>query len=251
MSTSKHTFDPYWLAGLIDGDGYFGLSKAGYVCLEVTSSSHDHSMFKKLQACYGGSIKPRAGTASVRWRLTKKPHLQILLQHVNGKLQNTVRKTQFVGAAQKLGLTPLNTEPYNWNTSYFAGLFDSDGKITLSVKSVLTKNNLKGMHGKKQRLLTAKHTQLTIGVTQKYAVNVAFLKNPYFGVTYYDRSQNGYTTWCVSSKKDVGWILLYFKKHPSQSIRNHRLNLVPHFYAAKQDSNLWPGFVDAWFKYDI
>lgn len=253
MTLQRNTFvDKHWLAGLIDGDGYFGLSKAGYPCLEVTSSSQDAFMFKNLQACYGGSVKPRAGTASIRWRLTKTMDLTYVLKLVNGKLRNDIRKSQFAVVAQKLNLKVLPSENFSWNNGYFAGLFDSDGKITLSIKSHNAKHNLKGTQGKMARLCAANQTQLTIGVTQKYARNLAFLKNADFGHTVYDRNQNGYTTWYVSSKKDVCFILDYFKVHPSQSVRSHRLALVPKLYTnIRQNPRLWVEFVQSWFKHKV
>jgi ubiquinol-cytochrome c reductase cytochrome b subunit len=50
-----------WLAGFIDGDGCFLLSKRGYTSLEITTSSKDEEMLRKIQNKYGGSIKARAG----------------------------------------------------------------------------------------------------------------------------------------------------------------------------------------------
>jgi hypothetical protein len=38
-----------WLAGLIDGDGYFALSKKGYAALEITLETRDSQCLYKIK----------------------------------------------------------------------------------------------------------------------------------------------------------------------------------------------------------
>jgi hypothetical protein len=64
----KNTRFSQWLAGFIDGDGCFLLSKRGYTSLEITTSSKDEEMLRKIQNKYGGSIKARAGLKALRYR---------------------------------------------------------------------------------------------------------------------------------------------------------------------------------------
>jgi hypothetical protein len=42
---------------LIDGDGYFGLSKAGYACLEIVMDIRDKHCLYQIKEKFGGSIK--------------------------------------------------------------------------------------------------------------------------------------------------------------------------------------------------
>jgi len=43
-----------WLAGLIDGDGYFLLSKNGYNSCEITMDARDKKVLYLIQHKYGG-----------------------------------------------------------------------------------------------------------------------------------------------------------------------------------------------------
>lgn len=56
-----------WLAGLIDGDGYFLLSKKGYASLEITMDARDLYALDLIQSEYGGSIHYRSGLNSYRY----------------------------------------------------------------------------------------------------------------------------------------------------------------------------------------
>ena len=55
-----------WLAGLIDGDGSFQVSKAGNTSCEITMGSADLVCLRYLQDKLGGSIKPRSGVNALR-----------------------------------------------------------------------------------------------------------------------------------------------------------------------------------------
>ena len=95
MTNYKTKLNYYWLAGLIDGDGYFYLNKANYGCFELTVASADRPMLEDIRKEFNGRIKPRAGTASVRLRVHNKVGLVALLRAVNGRLLNSVRQKQF------------------------------------------------------------------------------------------------------------------------------------------------------------
>ena len=77
MSTSidfNNTFDLDWLAGFIDGDGCFLISRSNYGALEITVATPDLPLLRHVQQVYGGSIKPRAGGTSIRYRLHNRPN---------------------------------------------------------------------------------------------------------------------------------------------------------------------------------
>jgi len=46
-----------WLAGLIDGDGCFLLSKAGYGSFEITMGLKDEHCLNQIKQRYGGALK--------------------------------------------------------------------------------------------------------------------------------------------------------------------------------------------------
>jgi hypothetical protein len=80
-----------WLAGFIDGDGCFLLSKRGYTSLEITTSNKDEEMLRKIQNKYGGSVKARAGLKALRFRLHNKEDMVKLCQDVNGYIRHPIR----------------------------------------------------------------------------------------------------------------------------------------------------------------
>ncbi len=277
MTNYKTKLNYYWLAGLIDGDGYFYLSKANYGCFELTVASGDRHMLEDIRKEFNGRIKPRAGTASVRLRVHNKVGLLGLLHAVNGRLQNSVRQKQFETVALAYGVNTKPTQAFSWQNGYFSGLFDADGKITIGVKNlqfkghstILLQEQKQGpkTYGKIMRLTHSSNSQLTIGVTSKYRHCVDFLCTDRFGKISYDRSQNGYYTWYVTSQEDIGKLLQYFERYPPRSSRKTRVNLIPAYFNFKKkigfgegsDQDLsnderkayhikWSVFVKAWFE---
>ena len=270
MKNYKTKLNYDWLAGLIDGDGYFYLSKANYGCLELTVASADRPMLEEIRKEFNGRLKPRAGTASVRLRVHNKPGLVALVHAINGRLQNSVRQKQFETMALAYGVTVKPPQIFSWQNAYFSGLFDADGKITIGVKSLQFKGHsiIPKTYGKILRLTHSSKTQLTIGVTSKYRHCVDFLCNntTSFGKISYDRSQNGYYTWYVTSRKDITKLLEYFELYPPLSSRKTRVSLVPAYFNFKKkisfakdsdqdlhnlnkgDLKQWSTFVKAWFK---
>jgi ubiquinol-cytochrome c reductase cytochrome b subunit len=51
----------YWIAGLIDGDGYFGLSLKGYGSCEITLKDVEVVSLYKIKSVLGGKVLPRKG----------------------------------------------------------------------------------------------------------------------------------------------------------------------------------------------
>lgn len=83
-----------WLAGLIDGDGSFQLSKKGYASLEITMDIRDEHALQVIKNKYGGSIKLRSGAKALRYRLLNKKGLLALINDVNGQIRNSNRLLQ-------------------------------------------------------------------------------------------------------------------------------------------------------------
>ena len=83
-----------WLAGLIDGDGCFLLSKKGYASLEITMDIKDERALQAVKNVYGGSIKLRSGVSALRYRLHNKKGLLNLINDVNGYIRNPIRLIQ-------------------------------------------------------------------------------------------------------------------------------------------------------------
>jgi intein/homing endonuclease len=80
----------------------------------------------------------------------------------------------------------------SYKHGWFAGMFDADGTVILK-----------------------KNGQVTISVTQKYKeIPLLFKETFNIGYLYFDKSQNGYWSWAVSSENDVMQIIEYFKHFP-------------------------------------
>lgn len=224
-----------WLAGLIDGDGCFNISNKGYASLEITVSLVDENVVQQIKQLFGGTIKPRGAYKALRYRLHNKPGLEKLLHAANGHLRNSIRQQQFKRVLDIYNIQYVEPGDFSWATGYASGLLDSDGSVILSVKQHASSPNQIGCLGKISRLQHALKIQLSIKITQKYKQNSAFLIHSYgnkepFGYIVFDKSQNGYYSWTISSKKDITMLLDYVSKHPCYSKKVHRLRLIKQYY---------------------
>jgi hypothetical protein len=82
------------LAGIIDGDGCFLLSKKGYASLEITIQLRDVRCLNLIKQKFGGGIKVRANQNHLRYRLHNKKGLIQLINSVNGLIRNPIRFLQ-------------------------------------------------------------------------------------------------------------------------------------------------------------
>ena len=74
-----------WLAGLIDGDGCFTLSKKGYAALEITMDLRDSHTLYFIKQKLGGSIKLRSGVKAIRYRLHHRQGMAVALRNFQSK----------------------------------------------------------------------------------------------------------------------------------------------------------------------
>ncbi len=246
----KNTRFSQWLAGFIDGDGCFLLSKRGYTSLEITTSSKDEEMLRKIQNKYGGSIKARAGLKALRYRQHNKEGIKKQCTDVNGYIRHPVRYRQFRKVTARLSIDQKNPDvamrsalakPTRFapKHGWFRGMFDADGTVTLKEGG-----------------------QITISVTQKYKEIPLNYKDTFnFGNLYFDKSQNGYWSWAVSSVSDVSNIINYFKYYPVYSYRRQKQFLIPHIHLLKRQKrhlkttkNLtlqkaWRAIVKKWYSF--
>ena len=229
-----------WLAGVIDGDGSLLVSKKGYTSLEITMGLEDIYCLRYIQNKLGGSIKMRSGVKAYRYRLHNKQGMINLINCINGQIRHTSRLQQLHRVCQQLEISVIHPINLNKDSSWFAGFFDADGTITMSMK-----NN---------------YPQLSIRVVNKLLQDVQYYKNVFGGNIYFDSSQNGYYQWSVQSREDVLNMLNYFKTHTSRSHKSQRLFLIKEYFtlkdlkAFKADSihyKAWLNFLNKWNKLKI
>jgi len=215
-----------WVAGLIDGDGYFSFSKKGHAALEITIDSRDQRCLHEVKKYFGGAIKPgrtlqhspQSGGRGkwYRYKVHNKAGLLNVIRVVNGRLRNPIRILQLARICEAYNITLLDTPKLSYNNSWLSGLIDSDGSVYLNKSAV----------------------QVYITVSQKNKLMLDILEDIYGGKVYAN-GKTGNFKWVVSRKQEVLNLLDYFKEHPLMSKKMVRVNLIKDVYT---------GFKNSWYN---
>jgi len=228
-----------WLAGLIDGDGSFLLSKKGYASLEITMDIRDEHALQIVKNIYGGSIKIRSGANALRYRLHHKSGLLKLINDVNGHIRNSNRLVQLNKLCHKYEISLIYPKKLTFDSGWLSGFFDGDGTVTIN----------------------STNTQLSIALSQKTSELLQPLLETYGGNIYIDRGSSQSFKWYITKKEDILNLINYFKKYPSRSAKKNRLHLIPKYYELKDLKahkalpgtlleKSWKNFHNKWFKYE-
>jgi len=229
-----------WLAGVIDGDGSFQVSNKGYTSLEITIGLEDLPLLRFIQNKIGGSVKIRSGAKAYRYRLHNREGILHIIHTVNGFIRHSSRLVQLHQVSIKLGIPVIIPHSLTSSSNWFAGFFDADGTITISIK--------------KER------PQMTISVTNKHLCDVQWFKDVFGGYIYFDTSQNGYYSWTVQSREDIFLMLNYFKVSRCRSYKSRRFYLIEEYFKLRDieafisDSiyhKVWKNFIIKWKKLKI
>lgn len=229
-----------WLAGLIDGDGYFGITKNKYASCEILVELRDEKMLRQIQNKFGGSIKLRSGVKAIRYRLSDKQGIINLINAVNGNIRNTKRLVQFNKVCNLLNIKFKEPIKLNKDNAWFIGFFDADGTINYYYRDKNDKLKIR--------------PQLTISVTNKYLYDIEYYRNVFGGNIYFDKGQNGYFKWSINNKELHNIFYNYNKNYPSKSYKGKRLFLINKFYylydllAFRTSDNT--ALYKAWLKFD-
>ncbi len=238
-SINGNTIFSQWLAGLIDGDGSFLLSKKGYASLEITMDIRDEHALQIIKNVYGGSIKLRSGANALRYRLHHKSGLLNLINDVNGQIRNSNRLVQLNKLCHKYEINLIYPQKLTLNNGWLSGFFDADGTVTIN----------------------STVTQLSISVSQKTSELLQPLIEIFGGNIYIDRGNSQSFKWYITKREDILNLLEYFKKYPSRSAKKNRLHLIPRYYELKDlkahkalpgtflDKS-WNYFNTKWLKYE-
>ena len=200
-----------WLAGLIDGDGYFHLTKKGYASLEITMDIRDEHALQIIKNVYGGSIKLVSGLKALRYCLRHKEGFLALVNDVNGEIRNSNRLMQLNKICLKYEIALIYSEKLTYNNGWLSGFFDADGSVTLN----------------------SNNGQLAITLTQKTSEILQPLLDIYGGSIYIDRASNNFK-WYISDKEGIINLISYFKKYHPRSLKKNRLHLIPRCYELKE-----------------
>ena len=196
-----------WLAGLIDGDGCFNLSKKGYASLEITLEVRDKACLFQIKDKFGGSVKVKQGNTWLRYRLHHKKGLLELIEAVNGLLRNPTRLLQLGRICEKYHLLLKYPDPLTYDNGWLSGFLDSDGSIYLSIIS----------------------GQIFVTASQKNKLLLDPLVEIYGGTIYTLPKVQAFK-WVIYKKNQVIDILNYFEKYPLRSKKMVRVRLIPLIY---------------------
>jgi hypothetical protein len=113
----------------LDGDGYFILTKKGYVSCEITMDIRDKKALYEVKQKYGGLIKPVSNANAIRYKLRDKKGLILLINDVNGHLRNPTRLLQMNKLCVKYNIELVYPKPLTFNNGWLSGFIDSDGSV--------------------------------------------------------------------------------------------------------------------------
>ena len=203
-----------WLAGFIDGDGYFLLSKKGYASLEIVTQLRDKKCLYLIKQKFGGSIKLYSGNNYLRYRLHHKEGLLNLINKVNGLLQNPIRILQLGKICDKYNIKLIESKPLTYYNAWFSGFFDTNGSIYLNET----------------------YEQIFITATQKNKFMLEALVELYGGSIYPMIKQEAFKWTCFKTQEILFLVNNYFKINPCKSYKMVRINMVYKFYEFKHRS---------------
>nr|ALO21022.1 putative LAGLIDADG homing endonuclease [Lobochlamys segnis] len=201
-----------WLAGLIDGDGCFLVSKKGYTSLEITMSLKDEHALCQIKQKLGGSVKLRSKALALRYRLHDKKGMLLLIQRINGLCRNPNRLSQLERVCEKLEQPFKKPNAINQNNGWFCGFFDADGTISIR----------KG-----------DYPQLTLSVSQKNPEMLELFQNNFDGRIRFDSSANCYK-WDIDRKDRILNFCEYLNNYSLRSAKKRRYLLISKYFELRE-----------------
>lgn len=226
-----------WLAGLIDGDGNFIITKKGYVSCEITIDIRDKKALYEVKHKYGGTIKPVSNANALKFKLRHKKGLITLINAINGLIRNPTRMLQMNKLCVKYGIELKYPKPLTYNNGWLSGFIDSDGSVYFSEKS----------------------GQVFISISQKNRFLLEPLISLYGGRVDILSPKIEAFKYIVYRKTELFDLVdNYFSKYPLKTKKSSRINLIKQFYLLRIYSNSnndigkfneWVLFKDKWEKY--
>ena len=225
-----------WLAGLIDGDGYFLLSKNGYNSCEITMDARDKKVLYLVQHMYGGTVKQVSNAHAFKYKLRNRTGLIALIHDVNGLIRNPTRLLQMNKLCVKFNLELKYPDNLTFNNGWFSGFIDSDGSVCYNESS----------------------GQVFIGISQKNKYLLEPLIHIYGGRVDISSPKIEAFKYVIYRKVELfNLIDNYFTKYPLRTEKMKRVNLIKKFYLVKLSKknedivkfNEWVKFKDRWEKY--
>ena len=148
-------FISYYLAGLIEGDGYFNTPKklttpsgtARVAGIEVVFALKDRPSAKLLQSLFGGKLYDHPNKNLNRWIIQDKNSVTKIINSINGKLRtpkinSLYEMIDFLNAkGDNILKLPLDTSGLSSN-GWLAGFIDADGHFAIKGFTANPKSHL-------------------------------------------------------------------------------------------------------------
>ena len=228
-----------WLSGLIDGDGYFILTKKGYMSCEICMDVRDKKALYEIKHKYGGSIKEVSGAKALKYKLRNKKGLICLINDINGLVRNPIRLLQINKLCTKNSIDLIYPKPLTYNNGWLSGLIDSDGSVYLNEKSC----------------------QIFISITQKNRFLLEPLISLYGGRIDILSPKIEAFKYVIYRKSELFSLIdNYFSKYPLKTEKAKRIKLIKSFYDLRMYNNqnnicdvnklnAWVSYIDRWEKF--
>ena len=230
-----------WVAGLIDGDGYFNESKQSgrAVRLNITMDVRDKKALYDIMHKFGGSVKKIANVNAVKYNLSNKKGLVSLINAVNGNIRNSARMLQMNKLCVKYNIPLIQPKPLTFHNGWFSGFIDSDGSVYYNERA----------------------GQATISASQKNIYLLQPLVKLYGGRVDPNGGKTEAFKYVIYRKKELyNLIDNYFSIYPLRTMKQNRVNLIKQFFDVRTYNNRtnredlsklqeWRKFEDKWEKY--
>ncbi len=209
-----------WLAGLIDGDGYFYVTPKGYVGCEITLHALEIQTLDKIKTRFKGNITPRSTKnkeiLTYRWRLHKKEDMYNLVFALNGCILLKKRFEQFSRVCKILNIIPKSSN-FIKDSSWVVGFFDAEGCVKINSSGY----------------------QPSITLAQKDKTILEVIRKHWKGYITYDRRWNGWV-WNLTCPLALSTFTNYMLNHNSQlAPKQAKLYALRHylFYYTQEPKN--------------
>jgi hypothetical protein len=121
-------FNP-WLAGVIDGDGHFILTKKGSYRLYIVIDIRDIDPLYRILHKFWGSIRPISNANALRYNLSNRKGLTKWIEAVNGEIRNPTRLLQMNKLCVKFDIKLIYPNKLSFYNGWLSGFIDSDGSV--------------------------------------------------------------------------------------------------------------------------
>lgn len=205
------------MAGLIDGDGYFCMSKKGTARLLITMDIRDIKALYEIRDKFGGALRTIAGANAIRYDLSNKKGLIALIHAVNGNIRNPHRLLQMNKFCVKYNIPLIYPKALSFNNGWLSGFIDSDGSVYLNEKS----------------------GQIFISISQKNIYLLEPLIHIYGGRVDPIGAKIEAFKYIIYRKGELfNLIDHYFSLYPLRTMKGNRIHLIKSFFDLRPSSNV-------------